>query len=342
VAASVALVEGPRSKVEGEKSLARLLTFDLGPGMRGWRVAHDHQERTRVSLAVVTSVDSWNSRGRRITTPAGSIFVIEHGAEHGGTPVLVLHGFPTSSWDFAAAIERIAERRRVVAFDFLGYGLSDKPPRAAYSLFEQTDIALAVARELGVTRAHVVAHDMGTSVATELCARREWGALPLELATLTLMNGSVHVELAHLTLGQRILRSRVGPLFARLNNRRSFGIQIKQVCARKPPEHEIDAMWELLARERGAERLPQLIQYVSERYRFHDRWIGALTRLDVPTLIAWGERDPVAVMAIAHALAAEIPGARLQTWPELGHWPQVEDPDRVVATIESFWREIGG
>jgi len=289
----------------------------------------------------VITVATWQSRGREIATPAGRIFAVEHGPERSGTPVLVLHGFPTSSWDFADAIERLAAKRRVVTFDFLGFGLSAKPATAGYSLFEQTDIALAVAREFGIARAHVVAHDMGTSVATELCARREWSRLPLELATLTLMNGSVHVELAHLTLGQKVLRSRFGPLFARLNSRRTFGAQIKQVCAKKPSEDEIDAMWELVARERGAERLPQLIHYVSERYRFHDRWIGALTRLDVPTLVAWGERDPVAVLAIAHALASEIPGARLKTWPELGHWPQVEDPARVVATIENFWDELG-
>jgi pimeloyl-ACP methyl ester carboxylesterase len=154
------------------------------------------------------------------------------------------------------------------------------------------------------------------------------------------MNGSVHVELAHLTLGQRILRTPLGPFFARLNNRRSFGVQIKQVCAKKPSEQEIDAMWELVARDRGAERLPQLIQYVGERYRFHDRWIGPLTRLDVPTQILWGEQDPVAVLAIAKTLAAEIPGARLKTLPELGHWPQVEDPERIATALESFWDSV--
>ena len=83
--------------------------------------------------------------------------------------------------------------------------------------------------------------------------------------------------------------------------------------------------------------MPKLIGYVGERYAFWDRWIGALERLDVPTLVAWGERDPVAVLAIAHALAKEIPGAELRTWPELGHWPQLEDPSRVATTIEAFW-----
>lgn len=273
-------------------------------------------------------------------TPAGEVFVLQTGTEHGGTPVLCLHGFPTASWDFADVIERFARRRRVITFDFLGYGFSDKPKAHAYSLFEQADLVLAVARELGLPRVHLVAHDMGTSVACELAARREWGSLPLSLESLVLMNGSVHIELAHLTPGQKLLRSPLGPLFAAASNRFTFGVQIKQICARKPSEAELDAMWELVSRDDGAARMPALIGYIDERWKFHERWIGALERLDVPTLVAWGERDPVAVLAIAHALAGEIPGARLRTWPDLGHWPQLEDPARVAQTLEAFWDEL--
>jgi pimeloyl-ACP methyl ester carboxylesterase len=282
------------------------------------------------------SIGTWRDRGRMIDTPAGRIFALERGAMNSGTPILVLHGFPTSSWDFAEAIERLSRHHHVVTFDFLGFGLSDKPPHASYSLLEQADIALAVARTFDLRKVHLVAHDMGTSVATELIARREWKQLPIELQTLTLTNGSVHVDLAQLTVGQRLLRTPLGPLFARLNSRKTFGAQIKQVCAKKPSEEEIDAMWELVTRDHGVQRLPRLIGYVEERYRFYDRWIQPLTRLDVPTLIAWGEQDPVAVMAIAHALHNEIPNAKLVTFPELGHWPQVEDPDRVVNTIDEF------
>ncbi|MBI2388337.1 MAG: alpha/beta hydrolase [Deltaproteobacteria bacterium] len=285
-------------------------------------------------------LSAWKARGRTVTTPAGAVFVVDTGAEHEGTPVLVLHGFPTASWDFAEVVDLLARRRRVVAFDFLGYGFSDKPARHAYSLFEQADVALTVARACGIARAHLLAHDMGTSVATELCARRAWSTLPIELASLVLMNGSVHLELAHLTIGQRLLRSRAGRLFAAVSSRRTFGPQIARLCARRPTDAELDAMWELVARDDGAARLPQIISYLDERERFRHRWIGALERLDVPTLVAWGERDPVAVLAIARALAGEIPGARLRTWPELGHWPQLEDPSRVARTVESFWDEL--
>jgi pimeloyl-ACP methyl ester carboxylesterase len=232
-------------------------------------------------------------------------------------------------------------RRRVVALDFLGFGLSDKPVDYGYSLFEQADSVLEVARAVGLSRAHLWAHDMGTSVTTELLARRERGLLPMDLASVTLMNGSVHIELAHLTPGQKLLKSRLGSAFAKLSTRRVFGMQVRRTFARQPGEETIDAMWELLAREGGAERMAQTIGYIEERTRYRTRWIGALERCEVPVLVAWGARDPVAVVAIAEQLATEIPGAKKEIWGELGHWPQVEDAGRVVGTVEGFWGRRG-
>jgi pimeloyl-ACP methyl ester carboxylesterase len=83
--------------------------------------------------------------------------------------------------------------------------------------------------------------------------------------------------------------------------------------------------------------MPALIRYTEERARHRRRWIGALERLDVPALVAWGRQDPVAVMPIADQLAHEIPGAERETWDDLGHYPQVEDPARVAAAVLGFW-----
>jgi pimeloyl-ACP methyl ester carboxylesterase len=178
---------------------------------------------------------------------------------------------------------------------------------------------------------------MGTSVATELLARRERRLLPLEIESYVLMNGSVHIEMAHLTIGQQLLKSPLGAVFARLNSRATFKAQMRRVFAKPPADSELDGMWELVEREDGAARLPALIGYTEERARFRRRWVGALERCRLPALIAWGRRDPVAVMAIAEQLAREIPGAKLETWDELGHYPQVEDPERVAATVTAFW-----
>ncbi len=182
---------------------------------------------------------------------------------------------------------------------------------------------------------------MGTSVATELLARRERGLLPIDLASFVLMNGSVHIELAHLTFGQQILKSPLGPMFAKLNSRTTFKAQMRRIFARPPNDEELDAMWELVAREDGAARLASIIRYTEERARFRRRWIGALERCDLPALVAWGRRDPVAVMAIAEKLAGEIPGAKFEVWDDLGHYPQCEDPARVAKTVGAFFDACG-
>jgi pimeloyl-ACP methyl ester carboxylesterase len=291
---------------------------------------------------MTTAVETWSARGRKVRVRAGQVWVLDEAggdaAAAAATPVLLLHGFPSSAYDFAGAIEKMGRRRRVVALDFLGFGLSDKPEDYGYSLFEQADTVLEVARAVGLKKVHVWAHDMGTSVTTELLARRERGLLPLELESVTLMNGSVHIELAHLTPGQQVLRSPLGKVFAQLSTKRVFELQMRRTFAIKPDRETLDAMWELQSREGGAARMAQTIRYIEERWRYERRWIGALERCDVPVLVAWGKRDPVAVVAIAEQLAREIPGAKKEIWEELGHWPQIEDAARVVGTVEPFWK----
>jgi pimeloyl-ACP methyl ester carboxylesterase len=290
---------------------------------------------------VAPTVEAWRRRGRLLPTRDGDVWTLDvPGGDAAATPVLVLHGFPSSAFDFADAIDRVAVRRRVVALDFPGFGLSCKPRDHGYSLFEQADVVLEIARAVSLPRAHVWAHDMGTSVATELLARRERQLCPLGLESVTLMNGSVHVELAHLTLGQKVLRSPLKNLFVRLSSRATFEKQLRRTFGREPDEATLHAMWDLLSRDDGVARLPATIGYVEERRRFRRRWIGALERCDLPLLVAWGRRDPVAVMAIAEKLAKGTAGARLETWDDLGHWPHVEDPARVVATVSAFWDSL--
>ena len=290
------------------------------------------------------NTDAWRSAGETVPTVDGSVFSIslQPTTPNNATPVLCLHGFPTSSWDFAEAAKIVARDRRVHLFDFLGFGFSAKPEDYAYSLFEQADVACAVARARGITRAHIWAHDMGTSVGAELLARRERGLLPFEIESLILMNGSVHIEMAAPTLGQHILLSPAGALFARLARQSTFAAQMRRIFGVAPSEETLASMWTLLSRDDGARRLPAIIRYMRERARFRKRWIGALARLDVPALVGWGALDPVAVLAIAERLASEIPKAEKVVWPDLGHYPQVEAPARVAETVTDFLRRIGG
>ncbi len=284
-------------------------------------------------------VEAWRSRGRSVRALGMNVFVASHNDQAPGTPLVLLHGFPTSSYDFRHVFDSFGKQRRVVTLDLPGFGFSDKPPGFSYSLFEQADVVELVLGELGVTRAHLLAHDMGTSVTTELLARRAAHLLHFEVASVTLMNGSVHIALSHLTPSQKLLRiPRLGALFARLARFSTFRLQMRRILGRKDAvsDDELRDLFALMRLDDGHLRLPRTIGYVDERRRFGRRWIGALETLDVPSLILWGCRDPVAVVAIAEKLARETPTARFVRMEELGHYPQLEDPARVVHEVEAF------
>jgi pimeloyl-ACP methyl ester carboxylesterase len=284
-------------------------------------------------------LQAWRSGGRDLTILGRRVFARADGSGD-GDPVLYLHGFPTSSYDLAPAIPLLSKGRRVVCHDHLGFGLSEKPEDYSYSLLEQAEVALAVWKSFGVERGHVVAHDYGTSVATELCARAVRDVLPFKLLSVTFCNGSMMLELAKLRATQKLLRNRVtGPAFARLANRRMFVAQLKRIFAKPDAvsERELDLHWWLAEHGGGKKRLPQISSYLDERVRFRERWIGSLARLakaGVKVNVVWALKDPIAVAEIATRVAA-LAGTQVRWLEQLGHYPMLEDPTAWSAAVEA-------
>jgi pimeloyl-ACP methyl ester carboxylesterase len=284
-------------------------------------------------------VGQWQARGCRTQIFGRDVFVMDDGKESEDT-LLILHGFPTSSFDFRHVLPHFTKRFRVVVHDHLGFGLSDKPRDYSYSLFEQAEVAMELWRKLGITKGHLLAHDYGTSVATEVLARRERGSCPVDLQSVTLANGSVFIELAHLTPSQVLLRNKLlGPVFASLSSRVVFQAQLRKIFGTPDSvsKEELDAAWELLTHNEGKQVLPMISSYLDERTRFKERWIGALGKLDLPAHVLWGRRDPVAVPAIAEALATTIPRVHLTWLDELGHYPMLENPARWAENVLSYY-----
>jgi len=289
-------------------------------------------------MSLSPEADAWRAGGRMMRALGVDVFVrsANDGATQ-GSPLLLLHGFPSSSYDFHLMWNELARTRRVITLDYPGFGFSAKPADYSYSLVEQADVVEIVMAALGVRAATVIAHDMGTSVCTELLARREAGLLGFQVDRLVLLNGSIYIDLAQLSLSQKLLRTPLlSRLFARIANRRTFGAQLRRILGRPVAERELDDMFALIKLGDGHLRLPATIGYVDERHRFVRRWQGPLTRLDIPTLVAWGARDPIAVMAIGDKLGSTIPGAQLHRFDDLGHYLQLEDPERVLGVLLPF------
>jgi pimeloyl-ACP methyl ester carboxylesterase len=278
-------------------------------------------------------VREWRSSGRAEEFRDRRIHVFErHGID---PPLLLLHGFPSSSFDWRALLA-LEPDRAVLAFDFLGFGLSDKPRDHVYSLGWQADLVEHLVHEhLGRRAAYVVAHDMGTSVTTELLARDIEGRLGFELAGALLFNGSMILERATLTPAQRLLRSPLGPLAAQLSNeamfRRTFGGLFSD--AHPLSEEEAEDQWALLCHNGGRTLGNKLVYYLGERARLIDRWHGAIRDWDGRLSLAWGLRDPVATTAVLDAAVDLRPGVPVDRLGELGHYPQIEDPAQVAAAL---------
>lgn len=279
---------------------------------------------------------AWEAAGQYVTVGGHRLFVRAIG-EPAAPPertLLLVHGFPESSLSFRHNVEALAARfRRVVLCDLLGFGLSDKPAGHAYSLLEQAELLAAVWVALGVRGGHLLGHDMGDSVVTELLARQQRGELPAALAggfpSVTFTDGNMVMARARLRLSQRLLRSHlVGELAARLSSYRVFRQQVRSASGARLGERDIELMWAALC-HRGGRRVQHLvIRYLDERDRFEaTRWLPALAATRVPVHFVWGERDAVSPIAVAEHLVAEVcPRARLVRLPEAGHFCQQEDP----------------
>jgi pimeloyl-ACP methyl ester carboxylesterase len=253
-----------------------------------------------------------------------------------GPILLLLHGFPSSSYDWRLLLEEETDRA-VLAPDFLGFGLSEKPRDHQYDLHWQADMVEELVRRQDEKRpVFFVAHDMGTSVANELMARDIEGALDMDLAGGLLLNGSMVQDAASPTLGQRILRSAVGPLFSRLSSERFFRQQFGSIFSPGHPltREEADDQWDLISAGGGRTLNHKTIAYMEERFKHAERWHGALRDWDKPLSLAWGMLDPVATEAVLDAVIALRPKAPLTRFDDLGHYPQIEDPGRVAAALQ--------
>jgi pimeloyl-ACP methyl ester carboxylesterase len=282
-------------------------------------------------------VAEWRERGVDQEFRGRRIFVTE---QDGGGPLLVfLHGFPSSSFDWRQLLELQGERA-VLAADFLGFGLSEKPRDHEYTLHWQADMVEELVRRRGASEVLLVAHDMGTSVATELMARDIDGSLDMEIAGALLLNGSMIQDAASPTVGQRLLRSAVGPLLSRLSSERFFRQQFGSIFSPEHPltKEEAEDQWALVCADGGRTIAHKTIRYMEERFRHAERWHGALREWPKPLSLAWGMLDPVATERVLEAVIELRPAAPVTRFEDLGHYPQVEDPRRVSDVLTGVSR----
>jgi len=278
--------------------------------------------------------DDWKNKGKHISILGHDLFVIDEG-KHEET-IAVLHGYPSCSYDYYAVLPFFTKKYRVVIHDHPGFGLSSKKAEYSYSLIEQADVAIALWKHLGLEEVHLLAHDYGTSVATELIARYNLGNEPIRLKTISMGNGSMLIEMADLIWTQKLLRHTLwGPLLAKLSSKALFINNFSKLWfdKKKINREEFDVLWEMLIYNEGKKRLPFVSRYLHDRKKFWHRWIGGLEKTDKHIHLIWADKDPVAIYEMAKVLKQKISNNTLTTLKNIGHYPMLEAPEEYANAV---------
>ncbi|NNK90742.1 MAG: alpha/beta hydrolase [Saprospiraceae bacterium] len=282
-------------------------------------------------------INEWRSKGKVLNIDGHQIFYIDVNAEKEDT-ICFLHGYPSCSFDYYKVFKYFKEYRLII-HDHLGFGLSDKPIGNEYLLDYQAELSLGLWEALGLKNIHLVAHNYGTSIATALLYRKQGAGLSANIESLILCNGSMLIDMAQLRPIQRLLKNRwTGAVVASLASFRTFKRNMRNIVS-DPNSFSIEdltLLWKLLLHNNGRKVLPAITRYIDQRYQNYGKWIGALDKTEIPTLILWGDKDPVAVYEMANALKQKINNAKLDTLPGIGHYPMIEDSGNWSRSIINF------
>ncbi len=283
-------------------------------------------------------LEDWKARGSFADGEHGEVFYVDVPAveDAGLDPILIVHGYPSCSYDWSACLPTLSARRRVVLMDLPGFGLSAKPD-LRYSIRLYADAVEAVVCEAALTRVALVTHDMGDTVGGELLARDLEGELSFAVSERVLTNGSIYIDMAQLTGGQQFLLACEDELLPPESggDGSAFRGSLAAICSpdHQPSEDDLDALWQFMTYNDGHRLLARTIRYIEDRRAEEARFTGAIEKHPSPLGIVWGALDPVAVYPMTAKLLAAREDARRITLEDVGHFPMLEEAQRTADAI---------
>lgn len=252
----------------------------------------------------------------------------------GGTPVVFLHGVPTSAYLYREIVRAMHEEFDCIAFDWPGFGSSAKPKRLDLSHRARMEHLGALLDGLGLGKVHLVVHDVGGPAGLLFAVEH-----PERVEKLVVLNTTIYKRdyrpplpaLAQMIPGIRELSR---PLF----QKPAFDFFFKHGCAR-PQRLRSDVLenhWRLASGDNGTRvvfdtwaQLPEGAASI-ERIRTH------LDKLSCPALVLFGADDPYLPPPNAERLAKALPNAELQLLANAGHFLQEDAPEEVAERIMRF------
>lgn len=253
--------------------------------------------------------------------------------------LLLIHGFPTASYDWHKVWAKLSSHFSLVTLDMLGFGYSDKPNPYPYSILGQADIIEELLSHLSISRLHLISHDYGDSVAQELL-HRSIHKEGVDIQSICLTNGGIFPESYHPLVIQKLLMSPLGFILSSFLNQKKFNKSLAKIFgpATQLSDSELDLYWRLVAHKNGHRIAHLLIRYMSERVKHRERWVNALQNFKGSKGLINGIFDPISGQVMVDRYREIISTDKVWTLDGIGHYPQLEASDEVVACYLEFMR----
>jgi len=256
--------------------------------------------------------------------------------------LLLIHGYPTSSWDWSPIWSALGKQFQCVAVDMLGFGLSDKPRNIRYSILQQADIQEALLKHLGLSNAHIFTHDYGNSVGQELLARSQEKSLNFAINSMCFLNGGLFPEQHRARPIQKLGLTPLGWVLGLMMTPTRFRKTFDKIFGpdTKASDEEIAGHWEMISENGGRGVLHKLLNYIPERIEHRERWVGALKKTRSPLRLIDGGFDPVSGEHLYHYYKEQVPEADAILFPDIGHYPHTEAPEKVLTAFLDFHKAV--
>ncbi|HEY6794520.1 MAG TPA: alpha/beta hydrolase [Kineosporiaceae bacterium] len=273
--------------------------------------------------------------GRTISLADADLYAYEAGPASGDAVVLV-HGFLTSSATWRHIYPELARRHRVVLLDLPGCGRSPAPRRRDWTASRAAALLVAAFDALGLEHPTLIGSQLGGSIASWVAAEH-----PDRIEALVVMAaGALGEAGSNLALYRALAAPVLGPLVARALPYRFFAARWAAAHGPgHPPDRQAVARYHEQLRERGAVMARFGLGVRRSYGESFDALAGPITRVSVPTLLIFGDADPLVPPSTGHRYAELVPHARLVLLPGCGDFPQEEAPREVLAALRGF---LGG
>jgi pimeloyl-ACP methyl ester carboxylesterase len=287
------------------------------------------------------TLDDWKNAGEYFTIGPYSLFYRKNFVDSNEV-TLLLHGFPSSSFDYHKIWDELGKRFPLLACDMIGYGFSAKPRKFAYTTFDQADLIEVLVRKSGIKRVHILSHDYGNTITQEFLARIEEGLLGFKIASICMLNGALFPETHRPVLTQKILISPIGFLFAKFISDKKFAHSFSAIFGKdtKPTKEEMADFLAVFKYNSGKSIAHKLIRYMRERKIYRERWVGPLQRTKVPFRFINGLDDPVSGAHLVKRFREIMPQTDIIELPGIGHYPHFECPEKVLELYREFREKV--